>query len=93
MFVSVSSVANEPGHSASIYIIKIRWKVTYLKVLPLLCTDVVNIRWEVTYTRVHSLLCYSSTFWYNLHMTQKITFNPSNYLLILDVVFTQVLFS
>ena len=44
-----------------IYIINTRWKVTYLKVLPLLCIqiDKVNIWWEVTYTRVHSLLCYN----------------------------------
>ena len=31
MFVSVSSVAKEPEHSATIHIINTRWKVTYLK--------------------------------------------------------------
>ena len=75
MFVSVSEVAKEPGHSAKIYIINTRWKVTYLKVLPLLCIDIVNIRWEVTYTRVHSPLCYKFTehHYHHLQFQEDIT--------------------
>ena len=39
-----------------IYIINTRWKVTYLKVLPLLCIDIDNIWWEVTHIYIKGTL-------------------------------------